>query len=126
MSYGYLKNVTPIDELPHVDELDDAATIDMMSPIQRRYIKDNYIPPAESGMRPSSNGGSMYATSPPLQPMQQQPQQQPVMSCPDCCQHVMSCPVCSRFFSCDKTIYIIIIAILSIVCILLLKKVLDV
>jgi hypothetical protein len=38
---------------------------------------------------------------------------------------VGSCPICSRFYHNDNTVYIIAIVILSIICILLLKRVLD-
>jgi hypothetical protein len=47
-------------------------------------------------------------------------------SCLDVAEHVSKCPICSKFYNTDKTIYIIAIITLTIICILLLKKVLDV
>lgn len=47
-------------------------------------------------------------------------------SCLEVAEHVANCPICSKLYNNDKTIYIIAIAILSVICILLLKKVLDV
>ena len=47
-------------------------------------------------------------------------------SCLDVAEHIANCPICSKFYNNDKTIYIIAIAILAIICILLLKKVLNV
>ena len=47
-------------------------------------------------------------------------------SCLDVAEHIANCPICSKFYNTDKTIYIIAIVILSIICILLLKKVLNV
>ena len=47
-------------------------------------------------------------------------------NCVDVADHVKNCSVCSRLYHTDKTIYFIIIAILSIICIILLKKVIDV
>ena len=47
-------------------------------------------------------------------------------SCLDVAEHIANCPICCKFYNNDKTIYIIAIVILSIVCLLLLKKVLDV
>ena len=47
-------------------------------------------------------------------------------SCLDVAEHVSKCPICSKFYNTDKTIYIIAIITLAIICILLLKKVLDV
>lgn len=46
-------------------------------------------------------------------------------SCIDVHEHIQRCPICSRFFKTDNTIYIITIVILAIVCILLLKRVLN-
>jgi hypothetical protein len=46
-------------------------------------------------------------------------------TCLEIASHVKSCPICSRFYNNDNTIYIIAIIILSIICILLLKRVLN-
>ena len=46
-------------------------------------------------------------------------------SCLDVAEHIANCPICSKFYNTDKTIYIISIVLLCIVCILLLKKILD-
>lgn len=50
----------------------------------------------------------------------------PQFNCIDIARHIQDCPICSKFYSSDKTIYIIVIVILAIVCLLLLKKVLNV
>lgn len=47
-------------------------------------------------------------------------------SCLDVADHISKCPICSKFYNTDKTIYLIAIITLAIICILLLKKVLDV
>ena len=47
-------------------------------------------------------------------------------SCLDVAEHIANCPICSKFYNTDKTIYIIAIVVLCIICILLLKKVLDI
>lgn len=47
------------------------------------------------------------------------------ISCLDVANHIKSCPLCSKFYNTDKTIYIIAIVVLSLVCLLLLKKVLN-
>lgn len=46
-------------------------------------------------------------------------------TCLEIADHVGACPICSRFYKNDNTIYIIAIVILAIICILLLKKVLN-
>ena len=47
-------------------------------------------------------------------------------TCIDIANHIASCPICSKFYNNDKTIYIIAIILLALICILLLKKLLDV
>jgi hypothetical protein len=46
-------------------------------------------------------------------------------SCLDIAGHIENCPICSKFYNNDKSVYIIAIVILVIMCIILLKKVLD-
>jgi hypothetical protein len=46
-------------------------------------------------------------------------------SCITVAEHIANCPICSKFYNNDKTPYIIAIIILLLVCILLIKKVLD-
>ena len=47
------------------------------------------------------------------------------LSCIEVANHIRTCPICSRFYDNDKSIYIIAIVILAIMCIILFKKVLD-
>ncbi len=47
------------------------------------------------------------------------------ISCIDFNRHVESCPICSKFYNTDKTIYFIIITILVVICLLLLKRVIE-
>ena len=47
-------------------------------------------------------------------------------SCLDVAEHIANCPICSKFYNTDKTIYIISIVVLAIICLLLLKKILDI
>ena len=113
----------------------------------KKYIRNGHNPLAESGMNNmyidphqnpmNTNLNSMYNDDESLQNYPQQylnqnqhlktfnmPANSP--SCIEFCEHVVNCPVCSRLYNNDKTIYIIAIVILSFICILLLKKVLDV
>lgn len=60
----------------------------------------------------------------PLPQPQQQPQSQ-FLSCIDVCNHIDKCPICSKLYNNDKTLYVITIIILVIVCILLLKKLIE-
>ena len=47
-------------------------------------------------------------------------------SCLEIADHVSLCPICSRFYRTDSTIYVIAIVLLAIICILLLKRVLNI
>ena len=46
-------------------------------------------------------------------------------SCLSFAEHHANCPICSKFYNNDKTLYVVIIIILSLICILLLKRVLN-
>jgi hypothetical protein len=47
------------------------------------------------------------------------------INCIEIANHIKSCPICSKFYENDKTIYVIAIIILVIICIILIKKVLE-
>lgn len=94
----------------------------------------------ESGMgssynhSPQSHQKEFFNTPPPHEYLNQEnsqpqyPHPQFSHNSPTCLEiasHVKSCPICSRFYNNNNTIYIIAIVILSIICILLLKRVLD-
>jgi hypothetical protein len=89
----------------------------------------------ESGMNRSNNQQKEFFSNPPPQEYLNQESSHPQYhyphnsqyspTCLEIASHVKSCPICSRFYNNDNTIYIIAIVILSIICILLLKRVLD-
>lgn len=78
--------------------------------------------PMENYGPPPSSDGEGSAPPPPNLPSD------PVnsISCIDIHRHIQGCPICSKFYNDDKTVYIIVIVLLAIVCMLLLKKVLNV
>lgn len=47
------------------------------------------------------------------------------ISCLDISKHVDDCPICSKFYRNSTTIFVVIICVLSIFCLILLKKVMD-
>ena len=47
------------------------------------------------------------------------------ISCIEIANHIRSCPICSKFYDNDKSVYVIIIVILAIICVILFKKVLE-
>ena len=131
------QNTTSINELPDLEELDGMGSnlIEEVDPKYQKFIKNPHSPPMESGMIPPP-----HQVERPYQPSNYQPMggggleqitdfkelQAHTPSCLDVCSHVMSCPICSKFYNNDKTLYIMAIVILTIICVILLKKVLDV
>jgi hypothetical protein len=79
----------------------------------------------ESGMLPENSFASQatevaYEKEPEyIRPSKESP------TCLEVADHVISCPICSKFYKNDNSIYIIAVAILSIICVLLLKRVLN-
>lgn len=47
------------------------------------------------------------------------------ISCKDIAEHIKNCEICSKIYNTDKTLYIIAIVILIIICIYLLKRILQ-
>lgn len=120
-----------------------------------KFIRNGYQPPQESGMvsRQQPQVKQIYEQQPQQMQMYEQPPQQmqiyeeppqqmqiyePMkhikhqfheqahLSCISVADHASNCIVCSRLYNNDRTGYIIVIILLSIICILLLKRVLNV
>jgi len=136
--------VTMIDELPEVDEMEAQEQHQRFPQEERqtglapekyaKYIRTN---------REMYKGSGMERYEPPQEQYDPQGQgQQEVQqniqyidppskyahiphNCLDIASHVQDCPICSKFYNTDKTIYIIIIIILSLICLLLVKKLLN-
>jgi hypothetical protein len=47
------------------------------------------------------------------------------LSCMTIANHIKDCPICSKFYNCDNSIYIVCIVLLIIVCIILLKRIIE-
>ena len=150
------QNVTPLEMLPDLEDLEknDYSSMNVLPPGEAekfaRYIRGNQHNgiAKQSGMTPITHSLQPHS----LQPHNHQHHNHPfndkkenydyniqqedgiktfnmpagTPSCLDVAEHIANCPICSKFYNTDKTIYIIAIAILSIICILLLKKVLNV
>lgn len=131
--YGQRNNVTMLNELPELEDLEgigDSRNQDIKGgPEYQKYIRNSHTMMSHSGM----NRMNMDQEPPqPLPPSPPPPVPRPVpevhmtYNCIDIARHIQDCPICSRFYNNDKTIYIIIIIVLSLICLLLLKKVLNV
>lgn len=153
MSYNS-HNVTPIDSLPELEDLEGprpftqavrgadikASRYPGSSMIpegdQERYgkfIRHTHAMPYESGMInqdtpppmiPLEGGGESMPNAREGPVITNMPYNSP--TCLEVADHIANCPLCSKFYNNDKTIYIIAIAVLIIICIMLLKRVLDV
>jgi hypothetical protein len=129
------RGVTPIEDLIDLDNEERNETI---GKVRNRAIRN-------LGM----NGGmseyeKVYSQPPPPQQRQIEPEHSYLppppqayhhqhvnmpsyenISCLVISDHAHNCPVCSRLYNTDKSIYIVIISILVIICIIMLKKVLE-
>jgi hypothetical protein len=129
--YSKNKNVTMIDDLLDLDDTSSNASDNKYS----KFIRNsgNQIDP-DSGMNPYNTSPSHINQQQPQQYFQPQkiiskPVENDIINTPNCLDihnHVTQCPICSKFFKFDNSVYIISIIVLSIICILLLKKVLNV
>ena len=139
MSYGQMRNyVTMIDQLPELEDLAGVGSHmdpqimerpDINDDKYRKHIRGSHMLSQQAGME-------SYAPAPSHPPQEQimmpppPPPQQKMdalsYNCIDISKHIQECPICSRFYHNDKTVYIIAIVVLSIVCLLLLKRVLNV
>jgi hypothetical protein len=150
MSYG---NITMLGDLPNLEDIENAGVgnpagqpyqpspnfrmeshiMERPNPNDEKFQK--YI---RSSQHISPNAG-MGLNNPP--PPQNYPQQEMIMQvqeqappppnylrhhCLDIAGHIHECPICSKFYNNDKTVYIIVIILLTIVCLMLLKRVLNV
>ena len=144
------QNVTFIEDLIDTDtllagpmEMDDRQSYNEQ--IKNRHIRKHN----HHHMNDAINGGRQmvphieniqYIEQPmPMQhmPMHQMPMQHmPIqhmptqrydeeISCMTIAQHVKNCPICSKFYNPDQSMYIIAIIVLIIICIVLLKRLID-
>jgi hypothetical protein len=113
-----------------------------------KYIRGNHNVPSESGMTymnpvhhtVQAHQSNMQPHPPvtrpmPYREMYEQPIEEPVVksykmpenspTCLNVADHIANCPICSKFYNTDNTVYIIVIVILAVICILLLKRVLE-
>jgi hypothetical protein len=107
----------------------------------QKFIRNGHSTPIEAGMQQSFNNNNLLESPnisvsnisvPNIKENTEQfhgktynmPENSP--SCIDFYEHVSNCPICSKYYNNDKTVYIIAIIALSIIVMLLLKRVLDV
>ena len=134
MSHQKRNNITYLDELIDLD--DDSS--DIPNPNQYQKFIRNYAQIApESGMGVTPHNYNYNIHSQELvnnskennfkeNNSKENNNDYNTPNCLDIHAHIIKCPICSKFFKFDNTVYIIAIVVLSIVCILLLKRILNV
>lgn len=91
--------------------------------LHRQHVKESYQMNENRQVNPN-NSQQYYHQPQYTAAAANEPTTKP--SCLDVSMHHADCPVCSKIYKCDKAVYLVIIAILTIVCILLMKKVLNI
>ena len=135
---GYAQNMQIGQQ--NMQNMHQAPGMNMIPPEEtermRKFIRGGHVPPAEAGMTPINqvmqepvqSGVMEHYVEPEPQnntnlTTYNMPHNSP--SCLEVAEHVANCPICSKFYNNDKTIYIVAIVALSVICILLLKRVLE-
>jgi len=147
MSSGFSQNITYIDDLPDIEEIEgpapfQTATRDYINQSQypasgmipqdeairvNKYIRGKQNPPmSESGM--GMEGPEMYYPEDEVESVQSPPMlhRHSGPTCLEVADHIAMCPICSKFYNNDRSVYIISIVVLIVIVIMLLKKILDV
>jgi len=119
------QNVTTIEELFRNDNYDTYAKFSSPQSIINTNLKQSPSPHNIIESRHLSPQ-QYLPQQPPQQYLPQQPRQQPrqqhspsYMNCRDIATHIKECPVCCQLYKQDKTIYILLICMLFIVCVIL-------
>ncbi len=123
------RNVTFIEDLPELEDLESSHGSSHhwdKDPRFQKFIRPVHQPPSQAGMT-SGPYKSQNISSESFR--QQQPEESlhinNTISCLEISHHVKKCPICTLVYKGDKTVYIIGLIVLSIICVILLKKVLD-
>ena len=131
------QKVTFLEDLPELETLEPSMDeqTENNEIIKRRFLRNHHSPLSQSGM--SAQQEMMMQGSFPVRSEQIQIQRagaeiiepvisRPSFSCQDIYYHIEDCPMCKKFYRSDNTMFLIVIAVLIIICALLLKKVLGV
>ena len=140
MSYSRagVEKFTIIDDLLDIDDLESSSSYSGVRNQQptseqvNKHIRTAFKSHNASGMTMDQHQGQIPHGQMPhgqmsQEPMYNVPQFRSVgaPTCLDIADHVSQCPICSKFYNNDKTLYILAIAILMVICILLFKRVME-
>ena len=142
-------NITNIRDLPNLDDIENSYQGAQYIPEEhvtkmQKFIRPEFEMNPYSGMVADNGylGGtpiqmlnqeqSVNMQSAQAQPAQVQPQSPLTFSrnideptCLEFANHFEKCPICSKFYKNDKSLYIITIGVLALLCLILLKKIIE-
>lgn len=136
-----------LDDLPNLEDLENADDAQFNSAVRlqtrhskypgaeifppgegeryQKYIRGGHSSPMESGMGPEQMAESKSEVVHPHNDFIKYKAPLNYPNCIEIAEHINNCPICSKIYNNDKSVYMIAIVVLSIICILLLKKVMD-
>ena len=136
------RNVTMLEDLPDLSDLQPPSHppymgASMLPTVEveryKKFIRGGHVPPSESGMFPKAPPPPAIMIDQDITPYSNNTEdiksKYGLTNSPSCLEvadHIANCPICSKFYNTDKTMHIVMIALLAIICIILLKKVLNV
>ncbi|ADO00497.1 hypothetical protein WIV_gp153 [Wiseana iridescent virus] len=88
-----------------------------------QYPQNLPIRKTDSKERMLNSGGFCGQSNPEIIHHHSQPYQQQIINCIGIAQHIDGCPICSRLYDTDKTLYILAIIGLLILCFLMVKRI---
>lgn len=117
------QKITYIQDLPDLDEIQMPPSHHQSQPQLPKSIRPNFRPSLESGMMDSPYTQSVFIED--EQPKLPNPLLYDTPNCIVVSNHIQMCPICSKFYNNDKSLYVITIVLLAIICIMLMKRVLN-
>lgn len=126
------QKVTFIDDLPELDQVNEDED-EVVDDRVKRFVRNNQNIKNIDERSGMSHRVKPYTPKTKTIQIPQAPEvvyEPPVKDCNVNCQevfiHASDCPICRKFYKQDNTMYLVIIAILILMCALLFKKVLNV
>lgn len=137
------QRVTYIDDLPDLEDIENnyqytMYNSDIQTPNVTKFIRNdngkkfhensgmNIIPNIKKEHFSPKQNIPQPSTHPVPHHFREHFEESKSLSCIDISEHIKKCPVCSQLYNNDKTIYLIVIFFLCLICLLLLKKVLHI
>lgn len=114
-----------------VEDILDTQQAEMVSrKIRHQMRKEVMMPPYPEPLPPPEEMRMMMPPPEEMRLRQLPPPPEPdrvlMINCRDIAEHIKKCEICSKVFNTDKTLYIVAIVTLVVICLYLLKKILAI